>query len=116
MQKKWRITGAAAVLVAAIMAWYGASSLQSTLSPLYLFLYWSVFLVCLIVAFYCVLLDIRFIRLQFALDRQRIFRETVGNQEFRRALNAAQAQRARESAREEDSTVAGPSAGNGEPR
>jgi hypothetical protein len=73
------------------MVWYGVRSLNATLSPLYLFIYWSIFLACILVAFYCVLLDIRFIRLQFALERQRIFRETVGDQAFRKALQAAHA-------------------------
>ena len=89
MQTKWRIAGGLAVALATLLVWYGVEYVNKSTSPLYLFIYWSIFVVCILVAFYCVLLDIRFIRVQFAMERRRIFQDTVGDQAFRKALNAA---------------------------
>ena len=71
------------------MAWYGAAFLSFREGTLFLLAYWGVFLLLLFVAFYCVLLDIRYIRMLYALERRKLFHETVGNPEFRRALHAA---------------------------
>ena len=48
-------------------------------------------LVLLLTAFYVVLLDIRYIRMQFKIGERELFRETVDNEQFRRALREAKA-------------------------
>lgn len=89
LQTKWRLAGGGAVGLSAVMAWYGAAFLSFREGTLFLLAYWGVFLALLLVAFYCVLLDIRYIRMLYALERRRVFHETLGNAEFRRALHAA---------------------------
>jgi hypothetical protein len=89
LQTKWRLTGGGAVALSAGMAWYGAAFLSFREGTLFLLAYWGAFLLLLGVAFYCVLLDIRFIRMLYALERRKLFHETVGSPELRRALYAA---------------------------
>ena len=85
--------GGVAVACCALMAWYGAGTLRVDASPLFLFAYWGIFLGLLVVVFFTVLLDIRFIRLQYRLGEREIFHSTLGSEDFRRALGQAQQQR-----------------------
>lgn len=90
LQRKWRLAGALALGLSALMAWYGVAHLGFAGSTLILIVYWSVFLLCLIVAFLMALLDLRYIRLQHALEQRRIFMETLGSKAFRESLRKAQ--------------------------
>ncbi|HPO11906.1 MAG TPA: hypothetical protein PLI09_00555 [Candidatus Hydrogenedentes bacterium] len=85
-QTRWRITGLAILAGSAAMAWYGVETLREPHSTMYWLIYWGIFLGLIIAAFYVVLLDIRYIRLQYALGQREVFRSTIGNEEFRRAL------------------------------
>lgn len=89
-QRTWRKVGAMAIGLAVLMAWYGSSNLSAADSPWYLAAYWGIFLVVLIVVMYVVLLDIRYIRLQYLLQQREIFHDTLGSEEFRRILRKAQ--------------------------
>ncbi len=89
IQTKWRIGGGMAVALAGLMAWYGVTHLNTRLSPGWLLAYWGLFLVVILVVFYIVLLDIRFIRVRYAVERRRIFQETIGEAGFRKALRQA---------------------------
>jgi len=86
MQMRWRLAGAAALAVAAAMVWFGVDS-DFLLSATWLTAaYWGLFVFLLIVAFYCVLLDLRFIRLQFVAGERELFKDTFDNEEFRRLV------------------------------
>jgi hypothetical protein len=87
--RKWRLVGAGALGLCALMAWHGTRNL-SVVQPLwYLAAYWGIFLLSLLVAMYVVLLDIRYIRLVYRLGQRDIFQHTLGSEEFRRALREA---------------------------
>lgn len=99
-QRGWRITGGVALLVAGGMAWYGPTQLAEGQSVGYLAGYWGIFLVALAVAMWCVMLDLRYIRYEYAEGERDIFQQTLGNEEFRRAIAEAQREEAELKARE----------------
>jgi len=71
------------------MAWYGVKTLNPEQSPLYLLLYWGAFLFFLLVSMYMVILDIRYIRMQFVIGRREIYHGTLGSENFRKELIAS---------------------------
>lgn len=85
-QRFWRSAGGAALLGAAVTALFleRAARAEAALSTQM----WGLgfFIVFLGAAFYCVLLDIRFIRMQYALAKRDAFLSTLGSEEFREAL------------------------------
>ena len=91
-QRTWRAAGVACIGGCAFMAWYGQGSFLSENTPLFLLGYWVLFLVLLLVAFYVVILDIRYIRMQLKMGERELFRETVDNEQFRKALREAKAE------------------------
>ena len=78
-----------AIVVCALMAWFGVDLIKAGVAPLALFAYWSVFLALLLVALYVVLLDIRYIRLEYALGEREIFKNTFESEEFQQAIRKA---------------------------
>lgn len=50
--------------------------------------YWTLFLVLMLTALLAALLDLYYIRLQYRLGQREIFRNTLGSEDFRRALRA----------------------------
>lgn len=86
MQMRWRLAGLGALALAAVMAWYGVEMGFLFSAKWLTAAYWGFFLFLLITAFYCVLLDLRFIRLQFAAGERQLFKETFGTEEFRRLV------------------------------
>ena len=50
------------------------------------FLYWSVFALLVTLTVYIALLDFKYIRLKFALERQKLLEQTVGNEEIQDLL------------------------------
>ncbi len=95
-QHKWRLAGLAILACSAGMAWYGVETLRDPHSLMYWLVYWGLFLGLIVAAFYIVLLDIRYIRLQYALGRREAFRSTIGSEEFRRKLIEAIQEKERE--------------------
>lgn len=89
-QRAWRIAGAACLVLCALMAWHGVALIRAHTSALFLIVYWGAFLVFLIVVFAMALLDMRYTRVQYALEQRRIFHETIGHPTFRHALRSAQ--------------------------
>lgn len=87
-QRQWRLVGAGAILGAAVMAWYGQYLAQERVSFVVQAVYWAVFLLLLLIALYVVLLDIRYIRLQYAIERRDAFLRTLGSEELRKAVLA----------------------------
>lgn len=68
------------------MAWYGVHARLFSGPLLFLVLYWGAFVLLLAVTFYTVLLDVRYIKLQYSLEKRELFRETLGDETFRKAL------------------------------
>lgn len=71
------------------MAWVGSENLTQWTWPFQLF-YWSLFLLLLIAAMYIVIIDLRYIRLQYKLEQREVYQSTLADEEFRKALRAAQ--------------------------
>lgn len=72
------------------MVWFGAESDTSRQPLLFLVVYWSIFLVLFAVTILIVLLDLRYIRLQYRLGERAIFRQTLGEEALRKSLRRAQ--------------------------
>ena len=68
------------------MAFKGGDVLREGHTVYYLLGYWGIFLALLLGAFYVVILDIRYIRLQYLLAQRDAFHSTIGSESFRRAL------------------------------
>lgn len=102
-QSTWRRIGAATIALAALMAVYsvfGGILRDSVIymsrmfseqiaeeaivdsSFLFCSLYWSIFMLLILSSLYMAVLDIRFIRLQFALGKQALMKESVGKATF----------------------------------
>jgi len=64
--------------------------MESGAPVLVLSLFWLFWLLLLLIALYCVLLDIRFLRLQFSLHERELYEETLGSEQFRKAIIEAQ--------------------------
>lgn len=85
-QTIWRTVGGGAIGLCVIMAVVGVRAEFLRTSPLVFFAFWGVFLVLFLVAIFCVLLDLRYIRLQYKLAKRELFHETLGDETFRRKL------------------------------
>lgn len=105
-QKTWRKWGAVAVLAAGGMAWYAmaADILRDTVALLaarfmeeatevatqtslaFCLAYWFVFMLLILGAFYAAFLDIRYLRLQYAVGKRELLRDTLDDEEFRNTL------------------------------
>ncbi len=48
--------------------------------------YWGCFFLALLVTLYMVLLDFRYIRLMYLHGERQLFEETLGSEDFRKAL------------------------------
>lgn len=103
MQQKWRIAGVVCIVAAGAMAWFGPGLLQGGVRPGTLVLYWGVFLVFLLAAIACVILDLRYIRLEYAIGKRKAFEDTLGDEEFRKVLMAARAEAAAMRAKAQES-------------
>ena len=87
-QRRWRIFGGACLAISGAMALTGVRLDAIRHSQLAFATYWSVFLLFFAIAIYCALLDLRYIRAQHALAERELFRETLGEESFRKALRA----------------------------
>ena len=86
-QKGWRITGAICITISAVMAYFGVRDITSmTFSVPQLLVYWGIFLLLLCVALYIVVLDMRYIKMKFAMERREVFQQTIGEEEFRKQI------------------------------
>ena len=89
-QGTWRKAGAAAVGAAAFLAWFGSDSPFVRQSVWHQLLFWGLCFGLVAVALYTVILDLRYIRLQYAIARRAAFEQTIGSEDFRKELLAAQ--------------------------
>jgi membrane protein YdbS with pleckstrin-like domain len=83
-QRIWRSIGAVALGIAALMVWNGVNTVG--LPAVVFWLYWAVMLTALLVALVVAWIDVRYIRLQYLLERRAIFLQTLGHPEFRSQL------------------------------
>ena len=89
-QRRWRAVCSVLIVCAMAMAAYGAKVGFLVDQPVQALIYWSVFLLLLAVALFIVILDIRYIRLQYAVAKRELLRKTLGDETFRKALIRAQ--------------------------
>lgn len=89
-QRRWRTAIAVTTIIAGLMAWYGVEPTSLHRPASTLLLYWGAFLLLLFVDFYLVLLDLRYIHLQYVVEKHRLLRETLNDEEFRKTLIDAQ--------------------------
>jgi hypothetical protein len=85
-QTWWRKVGVGAVALAALMAWVGAEAEFLRRSVLLLLVYWGIFTAVFVTALLMVILDLRYIRLQYVLGKREIFQQTLGDEQFRKSL------------------------------
>jgi len=86
LQTQWRVVCALTTAGAGLMTWYGMTAGPYFGSPLLTLIFWSIVIALIAATFFLVMLDVRFIRLRYALERQKLFKETLGSEDFRRAL------------------------------
>jgi hypothetical protein len=85
-QKRWRLVCSFTIALAAFMAWYGVENDALHASLGFVLAYWGVFLLLLVTSLYLVVLDLRYIRLQYALHKRALYLETIGEESFRKSL------------------------------
>ena len=73
------------------MAYYGSSHVGLGTPRLFFAGYWLIFLLLFAVAIYMVLLDLRYIRLQFLMEERELFVKTMAEEEVRAAIEKAMA-------------------------
>lgn len=54
--------------------------------------YWTIFGACLFVTLYIAVLDIRYIRMQFAMEKKALVKQSWENEDFRKILKSTQQQ------------------------
>lgn len=95
-QRHWRTAGTLSLVAACAIAGAGirwqALRVALRTSPWYFVGYWGLFFLLIAVAVYLALLDLRYIRLQYAAAQRRLIQETFEDQEFRNALKQASKQ------------------------
>lgn len=109
-QKHWRMAGGISLLVAGGLAILAVSTdvlRDSILSvallfsdktadtspafPIFVyFAYWGFFVLALLVAFYMVMLDLRYIRLDYVLEKRRLMKDSWEDEEFRKLMQMVQ--------------------------
>jgi len=107
-QSRWRLAGALSLAVAALLAaaslWTGILR-DSVIHAVRIFaqnapqdvtahngliaclLYWSIFVLALCASLYLAFIDMRYIRLQYALEKQKLFRQSLGDELASTALD-----------------------------
>ena len=96
-QKRVRIVGGVCLAACGALAIYGVRLKATLISPILFLGYWGVFLVLFVTTLYCVMLDLRYINAEHSAMKREVLRETLGDEEFRRALRAAQSRSAQQS-------------------
>ena len=88
-QKHWRVTGGVSIACCALLAFWGSHIAFGKESILFISGYWLLLLACLLVSLYCALLDLRYIRAQYAVMRRDLFEDTLGKGALQRAIEEA---------------------------
>ncbi len=115
LQTKWRIAGGVALGCAAVLALYGAEGAFPRQSPLAFFVYWGLFLACLLIAVFIAIVDWRYIKLQYAVAQREILRETMKDRELKKALRSRATLDPQPDSDDDDNQEAGGNSGDGKP-
>ena len=99
-QKQWRLAGLVTLGGCAALAFGGAVIRWQTWPIWAILVYWGFFLLLLLATLYIAVLDIRFIRAEYAVMKRELFKETLGDEKLRQALIEGE-RRMREKAREQ---------------
>lgn len=89
-QRHWRTIGLVALATCGVMAWLGTRPGFSEYGRNTVLVFWAIFLLSLLVTLYMVLLDFRYIRMEYKIRERALFEETLGNESFRREMLQAQ--------------------------
>jgi len=90
-QRRWRTIGTITLGASAAMAAIGARyGFFRHCSPTTRLGYWILLLLLLLVSVYIALLDLRYIRMRYAMEKREVFRRTLGEESFRKELRNAQ--------------------------
>jgi hypothetical protein len=103
-QKRWRIAGGITIALCGLMAWFGVDMNMLRESTIFFLVYWGVFALLFFVTLYIVALDLRYIRAQHAIAQRDLFRETLGEKEFREALRDAVIEAKQETGKDDDAS------------
>lgn len=89
-QRHWRTFGLVSLATCGVMAWFGTRPGFAENGRNFVVVYWGVFLLSLLATLYMVLLDFRHIRMDYKLRERALFKDTLGNETFRREMLQAQ--------------------------
>jgi hypothetical protein len=67
-------------------------------------IYWGLFFLSFLASLYFAMLDVRYNLAQYAAAKRQVFLQTLGDEEFRKALRAAQHQQGHDSDESRDSS------------
>lgn len=95
-QASWRKTGFLCMVACGVMGMIGVRWQVLRASPILFCVYWGLFVLLALVAVYTAILDLRYIRLRYLIERRELFRETLGNPAFRQALLKGQLKQAKQ--------------------
>ena len=93
-QRGWRTALAGTMTLAGLMAWYGSDAPALQASLRYFVIYWGIFFLLLLISLYLIVLDFRFIHVQYLIARRDLLRETLEDEAFRKVLIGAQQEKA----------------------
>lgn len=105
-QKYWRRIASGTLIMISAMAIYAVTtkvlrdtfiffadtvgkninSLTPQHSFLFCFIYWTIFAILLFTTFYIAVLDMRYIRMQFSMNKQALIKEAWEDEDFRKLL------------------------------
>ena len=105
-QKHWRWIGVVCLLIAAALAfasvstnilrdsivsvalifWEGTSDPSPAFPITVYILYWGLFGLSIFLAFYMVMLDLRYIRLEYTLEKRALMKESLEDEEIRKLM------------------------------
>ena len=86
-QRRWRTIGLLTLAGSAILA-IGGIWVERQQSPIFFALYWTLFLLLFMITLWMVLLDIRYIRLQYSAGKRELYQQFLADEALRTALRA----------------------------
>ncbi|MGI6458580.1 MAG: hypothetical protein ACOX5J_00525 [Candidatus Hydrogenedentales bacterium] len=96
-QTKWRIVGGIAIAGSVVLAYGGLHWNFPRQSLTHFMVYWLVFFIFFVTALLLAIWDLRYIRAQYRVDERELFRQTLGEEDFRKRLREAEQQARKQS-------------------
>ena len=97
LQTKWRIAGGIAIAGSVVLAYGGRHWDFPRQSLTHFMVYWLVFFIFFVTALLLAIWDLRYIRAQYRVDERELFRQTLGEEDFRKRLREAEQQARKQS-------------------